>query len=55
MEALDENAETYMMPTRMVDSGTVVRDEPIPIGKLIEGNATFHLDNHLEQLRALRP
>jgi hypothetical protein len=36
------------------DSGGV-RDGPIPIRELIEGNATFHLQLHLDQLRALLP
>jgi hypothetical protein len=54
MEALDENADSQLLRARMFDAGMVVRDQPTPIRKLIEGNATFHLDNHLEQLRALR-
>jgi len=35
------------------DGGKIVRDGPIPIGAFIEGNASFHLDAHTEQLRAL--
>jgi uncharacterized protein YciI len=35
------------------DGGKIVRDGPIPIGAFIEGNASFHLDAHAEQLRAL--
>jgi hypothetical protein len=54
MDCLDDTAKAYLLPAHMVDAGIVVRDEPIPIGTLIEGNATFHLNNHLEQLRALR-
>jgi uncharacterized protein len=37
------------------DGGVVVRDGPIPIGAFIDGNATFHLRAHREQLRALEP
>ena len=37
------------------DSGTVVRDGPIAIGAFIDGNASFHLRSHLEQLKALEP
>jgi uncharacterized protein YciI len=35
------------------DGGKIVRDGPMPIGTFIEGNASFHLDAHTEQLRAL--
>lgn len=35
------------------DHGEVVRDGPMPIGAFIEGNASFHLDMHAEQLRSL--
>lgn len=35
------------------DHGEVVRDGPMPIGAFVEGNATFHLDMHAEQLRWL--
>jgi hypothetical protein len=53
--ALDEATGAYMVPAVIVDSGTVVKDEPIPIRKFIEGNASFHLDMHFEQLKALQP
>jgi uncharacterized protein len=35
------------------DGGAVVQDGPIPIGAFIEGNASFHLNLHHEQLKAL--
>ena len=35
------------------DGGEVVRDGPVPIGAFINGNASFHLDAHHAQLRAL--
>jgi putative acetyltransferase len=53
--ALDGEAGEYPMPVLIVDSGQVVRDGPIPVRAFIEGNASFHLEMHLEQLRALRP
>jgi hypothetical protein len=52
--ALDETTESYMLPAIIRDGGDIVNDGPIPIGKFIEGNASFHLDMHLEQLKALR-
>jgi hypothetical protein len=52
--ALDETTEGYMLPAIIRDGGEIVNDEPIPIGRFIEGNASFHLDLHFEQLKALR-
>jgi uncharacterized protein len=37
------------------DGGQIVQDGPIPIGAFIEGNASFHLDLHLRQIKALEP
>jgi uncharacterized protein YciI len=37
------------------DAGEVVRNGPIPIGAFIDGNATFHLSMHHEQIKALEP
>jgi hypothetical protein len=51
---LDETTEGYMLPAIIRDGGDIVNDGPIPIGKFIEGNASFHLEMHLEQLKALR-
>ena len=48
--ALDETSGGYMVPAVIVDSGRVVRDAPIALSSLIEGNVSFHLDMHLEQL-----
>jgi uncharacterized protein YciI len=39
----------------IADHGATVRNGPMSIGSLIEGNAGFHLDMHHEQLRALQP
>ena len=43
------------VPVKIADGGQVVRDGPVPIRAFIEGNATFHLQLHLDQLRALLP
>ncbi|MGO9206361.1 MAG: hypothetical protein ACLQBX_09305 [Candidatus Limnocylindrales bacterium] len=53
--ALDDANEGYLLQVVIVDSGTIVNDKPIPIRKFIEGNASFHLDMHFGQLKALRP
>lgn len=52
--ALGETKGTYLLPALIRDAGTVVNEEPIPIRKFIEGNASFHLDLHFAQLTALR-
>lgn len=51
---LDETTEAFPVRAMIRDGGRVVNDGPIPIAKLIEGHASFHLDAHLEQLKALR-
>jgi uncharacterized protein YciI len=53
-DALGAKAST---PVHVIirDGGTVVRDGPIPIGEFVEGNATFHLRLHHDQLKALEP
>lgn len=38
----------------ITDDGETVLDGPLALGQLIEGNAAFHLDNHLRQLESLR-
>lgn len=43
------------VPAKIADGGQVVRDGPVPIRTFIETNAGFHLQLHLEQLRALLP
>jgi uncharacterized protein YciI len=35
--------------------GEIVADGPMPISAFVEGNASFHLGMHREQLRALEP
>jgi hypothetical protein len=53
-EALDENSLEYALPVRIVEASGVVHNGPIPFGEFVNGNATFHLERHLEQLKALR-
>jgi Mycothiol maleylpyruvate isomerase N-terminal domain len=48
------DAETEF-PIVIHHEGRIVRDGPGPIGELIEGNASYHLSMHLDQLLALRP
>jgi hypothetical protein len=53
LASLGPDAAAVEVPSRIVDGGRVVRDGPIPVGALIEVNATIHLQIHLDQLRAL--
>jgi len=53
-DALGERAGT-LVHVVIRDNGEIVQDGPIPIGAFVEGNASFHLDLHLEQLKALEP
>ena len=54
-ELLGPDLGQIEVPVEIADGGQVVRDGPIPIRAFIEGNATFHLQLHLDQLRALPP
>ena len=51
-DSLGDRAET---PAHVVirDHGEIVRDGPLTIGALIDGNASFHLDLHHDQLKSL--
>ena len=51
-DALGDRAST---PVQVIirDHGQIVRDGPMTIGAFIEGNASFHLALHLEQLKGL--
>jgi hypothetical protein len=53
--ALDPGTDAHPVPAEVWHEGEVIRDDPVVIREFIEGNASFHLDMHLEQLRALRP
>ena len=50
---LTPEAALTEVPVIIHDNGRVVVDGPLPIGDFIVGNATFHLELHTEQLRAL--
>jgi uncharacterized protein len=54
LEGLGDLAGTEV-PVVIRDHGEVVMDSPTAIGALIEGNASFHLDRHYQQIRALEP
>jgi hypothetical protein len=53
-ELLGPELGSVEVPAKIADGGHVVRDGPIPIRSFIEGNATFHLQLHLDQLRSLQ-
>ncbi|MGO9560103.1 MAG: YciI family protein [Acidimicrobiales bacterium] len=55
LDALDEEKAQTSVHVVIRDGGQVVVDRPMPIGGFIEGNASFHLDLHHDQLRALQP
>jgi hypothetical protein len=41
------------IPVRIWSDDEIVVDEPRPIGRMIVGNATYHLQMHYEQMVAL--
>jgi hypothetical protein len=43
-----------MLPVAIVERGRLTKDDPVPTRSFIEGNVSFYLDRHLEQLRALQ-
>lgn len=43
------------VPATIRNADDIVREAPIPIREFIEGNATYHLQLHLDQLNELRP
>jgi hypothetical protein len=53
MASLEPGRSAQEVEVRVHDSGRVVRQGPVAIGQFIEANATFHLDGHHDQLRAL--
>jgi uncharacterized protein len=52
--ALDPDTFEKLLHTVISDNGRVIRDCPVAIGALVEGNATFHLHAHIEQLTELK-
>ena len=53
--ALSAEQSSSPVHVRIRHDGNLIVDEPRPIVEMIEGNASFHLQMHLEQLLALRP
>jgi hypothetical protein len=53
--AMSDDQRAVKLPTTIWHEGQIVQDEPAAIGDLLVGNADFHLNMHLAQLRALRP
>ncbi len=53
-DALGDRADT-LIPVLIRDGGEIAVDQQMPIGAFCEGNASFHLDMHLRQLKALGP
>jgi hypothetical protein len=51
--ALDEVTGVVEVPSQIFDAGFLVRDGAFPIRDFIEGNASFHLQIHFDQLMAL--
>jgi hypothetical protein len=54
-EQLGPELGTVEVPAKIADGGKIVRDGPVPIRTFIEGNATFHLQLHRDQLLGLLP
>ncbi|MFL6138497.1 MAG: hypothetical protein ACJ74O_11925 [Frankiaceae bacterium] len=52
--ALTDEQAARAVHLRIRHDGRIIRDAPGPIGEWIEGNASFHLRQHAEQLAALR-
>ena len=53
-DALSAEQAATEVHLRIRDGGELVRDAPGPIGEWIDGNASFHLEIHLDQLRGLQ-
>jgi hypothetical protein len=55
-EALSDAQRAQEIPVTIHHDGAVIMDRvPRALGSMVEGNAGFHLQAHLEQLLALRP
>jgi hypothetical protein len=50
---LGDNPALTEVPVVIHDGGEVVVEQPLAIGDFIVGNATYHLEAHLEQARSL--
>jgi hypothetical protein len=52
--ALPESVTSVQLAVLIISGTDVVTDEPRPLARLINGNATFHFPRHTEQLARLR-
>jgi uncharacterized protein YciI len=52
-DSLGSEGLEYQLPAIIRDGDTIAHDGPLPLGAFIAGNADFHLERHVEQLRAL--
>jgi hypothetical protein len=50
---LDDGHAATMIPTRIVDGGTVQVDQPLPLAAILRAQTMLHLPSHRAQLAAL--
>ena len=50
---LDDGHVATMIPTRIVDGGTVQVDQPLPLAAILRAQTALHLPSHRDQLAAL--
>jgi len=50
---LDEQAAGTLIPSRIVDAGQAVLDQPVPWGALLQTQARRHIPMHTNQLESL--
>jgi hypothetical protein len=53
-ENLTDETSQIEVDVTIHSDGAIVVDRRVPIGELIDGNATFHLESHFESLSALK-
>jgi hypothetical protein len=50
---LDDDHMATMIPTHIVDGGTVQVDQPLPLAAIFRAQTMLHLPAHRDQLAAL--
>jgi hypothetical protein len=50
---IDDGHAATMIPTRIVDGGTVQVDQPLPLAAILRAQTTLHLPSHRAQLASL--
>lgn len=55
LDRLTEEQAATVLPVFIQDGTEIAVDQPMPWGRLMGVQASFHLPAHAEQLRALRP